>query len=146
VRTVAEGDEDPEPRLPEPEAAPPLPLERLSPERHDWRVIRDLSTYKSVLEVINDAGQYALDDIGTTVSQCAKEWYSNRGNDFQSLRGEVSWVHALMRDDWDVRTETRTVMTCDATHFHIHATLDAFEEGRRVFERSWIHAVPRRCV
>jgi len=129
-----------------PVAAPPAAITREASPETNWRVIRNLSTDESVLEVVNDEGVYTIDDIGTRVRQAAREWYTSRGNNFQSLRGEVRWTHSLERGDWRVRTETRTVLACDATHFHVHATLDAFEGEHRVFERSWQHSTPRRCV
>ncbi|MEU3223324.1 hypothetical protein ABZ695_09195 [Streptomyces sp. NPDC006976] len=47
------------------------------------------------------------------------------------------------RSGWDVRVETRTTLTSDDTAFHVDATLDGYEGGRRVFSRTWNEHVPR---
>lgn len=47
------------------------------------------------------------------------------------------------RPGWDVRVETRTILTSDGTDFHVDATLDGYEDGRRVFSRTWNESVPR---
>lgn len=47
------------------------------------------------------------------------------------------------RPGWDVRVETRTILTSDGTDFHVDATLDGYEDGRRVFSRTWKKSVPR---
>ncbi|WP_372456131.1 hypothetical protein [Streptomyces poriferorum] len=41
------------------------------------------------------------------------------------------------------RLETRTILTSDETDFHVDATLDGYEDGRRVFSRTWNKSVPR---
>lgn len=41
-------------------------------------------------------------------------------------------MRTFRRDGWDVRTETYTRLTCDVEAFHLHATLDAYEDGERI--------------
>ncbi len=130
----------------EPEGAEPARTTRLQPEVHKWRVIRDLATDESTLEVIKDDGTFRLDDIEWEVTSKTSEWYSYRDDDFDSLRGETRWVRAFRRGDWSVRTVTRTVLTSDTTHFHLHAELDAYEGDDRVYSRNWRSAIPRDHV
>ena len=49
----------------------------------------------------------------------------------------------FQRDDWGVRVETRTVLRCSESEFFVDATLDGFENGRRVFSRTWNETLPR---
>ncbi|WP_425467623.1 CocE/NonD family hydrolase [Phytoactinopolyspora halophila] len=128
------------------EAAPAAPKTQLQEPYHNWRVIRDLSTDESTLEVTLDEGSYVLDDIDLMVRQAAREWYRSSNDDFTSLRGETRWTHEFVRDGWRVRTETRQVLTCDATTFYLHAQLDAYEGENRVFSRNWTTDIPRRLV
>lgn len=134
----------------EPEGARPPNRTMIEPEHHSWRVSRDLATDVSVLEVLNNAGTWRLEDIDLTVQSCGQEWYSARGNDFGSIRGETQWRRSLSRGDWGIRTVTRTVLTSTTTEFHIRADLDAYEtdkEGeQRVFCRSWQRSIPRDRV
>jgi hypothetical protein len=37
-------------------------------------------------------------------------------------------------------------LTCDAEEFHVNATLDAYEGGRRVASRTWNESVPRDAL
>jgi predicted acyl esterase len=130
----------------EPESAPPAPTTQLQEPHHNWRVLRDLSTDESKLEVTLDEGSYMLDDIDMVVRSSAREWYRSSNDDFGSLRGETRWVHEFSRGDWHVRTETHQVLTCDPTTFHLHAQLDAYEGEERVFSRNWRSEIPRDLV
>jgi len=134
----------------EPEGAPPLKRTMLRPEEHRWTLHRDYETDISTLEVVNDNGTYRIDDIDLVVQSKSEEWYRSRGNDFDSVRGETLWHRGLRRDDWAVRTVTRTVLTSNPEWFHIRADLDAYEtdsEGEhRVVCKSWNSWIPRHKV
>ena len=103
-----------------------------------------------MLEVVNDRGTYRLDAIDLLVQASSVEQYSSVADDFSSPRAEVVWERSLGRDDWQIRTVTRTVLTCTPTEFRLHANIDAyelFEEGeRRVFCRDWDQVIPRDLV
>lgn len=150
VRASRQADDAALPAFGEPEGASPPARTMIDPEHHNWKVHRDLATDESVLEVINDAGTWRLDDIDLTVQSEAREWYGSRGDDFDSVRGETLWRRSLGRGDWGVRTTTRTLLTSTATEFHIRADLDAYEtdaEGeRRVYSKSWERKIARDCV
>ncbi len=118
----------------------------LSEEHHNWRVVRDLATDTSTLEVIDDDGTYRLEDIALAVRREAVERYSYRGDDFASPSGETRWVRALVRDRWAVRTVTRTRLTCDRGFFHLTAELDAYEGETRVYSQNWDQRIRRLLV
>lgn len=145
VRTPSGGDGEPR-AFAQPETAPAAPHTQLEEPHHNWRVLRDLSTDESALEVILDEGTYVLDDIDLVMRASAHEWYRSRNDDFASLRGETHWVHEFARGDWHVRTETRQVLTCDASSFYLHAQLDAYEGASRVYSRNWNTRIPRVLV
>lgn len=133
--------------FPPPEgAAVSTDTRRVTPEHHNWRVIRDLAEDVSTLEVVNDHGTVLLESLGLEMQRKALEWYSYQGDDFNSVRGETLWERGFRRADWRVRTVTRTVLTSTPEEFRIHAQLDAFEGERRVFSRNWEVAVPRDLV
>ncbi len=129
--------------FPGPEGAPAPPTTEVEPTEHTWRVIRDLATDESTLEVVKDEGAIRLDDIDTTVVDRVWEWCTSRGDEWDSPRNEIYSVRGYRRDDWSVETRTRTVVTCTATELHVHAELDAFEGDQRVFSRNWEERVPR---
>lgn len=142
----AERDDDPEVVFPEP--AYPDPVERTpqKPAEHRWVVHRDLETSASTLEVIKDEGSFVIEDVDLLVNDTTYEYYRSVGEDFSSIEGEVIAWRSFERDGWDVCTRTRTLLQADDQAFHVHAELDAWEAGHRVFSRNWHERVPRRFV
>ena len=130
----------------EPEGTEPLTTTQLLPGEQGWHVSRDLISYESALEVVKDLGTVRFDAIDLDVTRRADERYSWVGNDFDSARGEVSWQMGFARGEWSVRTETRTVLSCTATDFHLHGELDAYEGERRVAAHNWTSTIPRDHV
>ncbi len=129
-----------------PEGARPLGMERLTEGHQNWRVIRDLASDESTLEVTNDEGTVHIPAVNLDMQLKALEWYSYRGYDYSSPRGETLWERSFKRGEWSVRTVTRTVLTASATHFHVHAELDAYEGERRVHADNWDVSIARDLV
>ncbi|ATJ81323.1 CocE/NonD family hydrolase [Halomonas beimenensis] len=134
------------PAFAEPEGAPPIAKTLIQPTQESWRVIRDLANDKTTLEVINDEGRYRLDDIGMEIAARVTERYSYSYGSYDSLSGWTEWERSFRRGDWEVRTLTRTLMTCDAESFRLRATLDAWEGETRIYARTWDEAIPRDLV
>ena len=136
--------------FPDPEGAAPPSRTLLQPEHHSWTLHRDLGTDVSKLEVIDDRGKWRLDDVDLTYSAKAVEIYSSRGNDVNSICAEAVWDRSLSREDWCIRTTTRTVLASTSTEFHLSADIDAFESDahgeHRVFARSWRRRISRDLV
>ena len=126
-----------------PETGPGTAVTTLEPGEHNWIVHRDLATDTSTLAVINDNGRWRLDEIALEVEDRARELYVTTADDFASARGEVETVRSLRRGDWNVRTITRTSLTTDATMFHLHAQVDGYEGGERVYSRNFSEVIPR---
>ncbi|MEX2492990.1 MAG: CocE/NonD family hydrolase [Nitrospirales bacterium] len=130
----------------EPEGAAPLQKTFIEPEHHNWRVIRDLAKDESTLEVINDKGIFRLDNIDLEVQNKTVETYTYQADNFSSVRGETLCIRGFKRQDWFVKTVTRTVLTSSPTHFHLLADLDAYEGDKRVYCTSWERTIPRDFV
>ncbi|MDZ7778983.1 MAG: CocE/NonD family hydrolase [Gemmatimonadota bacterium] len=131
------------PAFEEPEAANPTPMTVLEAPHHDWRVIHELANERSTLHVLAREGTWRLDEIDLEVRKETEEWYRFQGDRFTSVSGEIRTRRGLRREGWSVETLTRTVLSCTEDAFHIHATLDAYEGGRRVFSRIWDPEIPR---
>ncbi|MDN5748036.1 MAG: CocE/NonD family hydrolase [Pseudonocardia sp.] len=136
----------PVPPLGEPEGAPPLATHQVEPGRERWSVTRDLVGYESALEVVKDLGVVHFDDIDLDVARRTDERYSWVGDDFDSVRGETTWIMGFARGDWTAETVTRTVLTSTSTDFHLYAQLDAYEGAERVYAQSWRRSIPRDHV
>lgn len=126
-----------------PQSAPPLEITHLAPSKHNWLLHQDLAAKDSTLEVINDQGCFRINDTGTEVHRCAREYYTTVGNDFASARGETMTESSFQRDDWHTEVYTRTVLSCTETDFIIHAQMDAYEGQYRVFSKNWESTIPR---
>jgi len=119
------------------------PTTLLVPAHREWEVRRNLATNEVMLHVTNNDPQYRLDDINWTIQKDVTEKYFYKNNNYDTLRGEVTSKRAFKRDDWEVTTLTRTILTSSRTHFRIRATLDAYEEDTRVFTKTWDESIPR---
>jgi hypothetical protein len=129
-----------------PEGAPLSAKTIMQPRHYEWLVKRDLVRDVSTLEVVKDEGTVRFDDIDLELTRSTTEWYTYQNDDFSSVRGETLCVRGFRRGDWNVETVTRTILSSDATTFMVHADLDAFEDGQRIYTRSWSHEVPRDCL
>lgn len=130
----------------EPEGAPPLTRRSRYTPQENWRVVRDLATDQSVLEVVRHDGHMFIEEIDLDMRRRTQEWYSYAAGDFSSVRGETYTERSLARGDWSTEVHTRTVLTSDLNDFYVTAELDAYEGGVRVFSENWQHKIPRRLV
>ncbi len=128
------------------EGAPALETTVLESPQQNWVVSRDLAADRSTLEVIDDQGTYRIDDHGMVVRRKTTEWYRSTADDFTSVEGETVSTRSLSRGSWSAEVVARTVLTCNEESFFLHATLDAYESGRRVFAKTWDRAIFRELV
>ncbi|MBS61893.1 CocE/NonD family hydrolase [Salinisphaera sp.] len=129
-----------------PRDVPKLDVEQLTQGQQRWLVHRDLDSNESTLEVIKDGGRYHIADADLTVADDTREYYSFRTGDFGSPSAEVMAHRTLEREGWSIYTRTRTVLTADSKDFHVHAELDAYEDGRRVYSNNWNRTIARNGV
>jgi putative CocE/NonD family hydrolase len=134
------------PDFPPPEMAPPITLTRTRQGRRERDIQEDPTTGETVFTIHRDRGAYRLHDIGLTVDGGAIERFSITEGDPLSAKGDIAWRYRMTRGDWDIRTESRTVLTSSQDSFHLRAWLDAFEGETRVFTKNWSFDVPRNGV
>ncbi|MFF5830826.1 CocE/NonD family hydrolase [Streptomyces bacillaris] len=147
VRPLEEPDGLPEAPFGEPEGCRPPPVTRLTEPEQAWNVTRSLVDYHSALDIVKDRGLQRYEANGIEVGLRACERYASVADDFASLSGRSAWTMTFSRPGgWDVRVETSTVLTADAEEFRVDATLDGYEDGRRVFSRTWNETVPRNLA
>jgi hypothetical protein len=125
------------------EYARPRPSTVLRPGGDERRIIHDLISGRTAMHVWRDDGCIRIDDIGTEVAYSKLKDISIVGGDPLSMRVTVATSHAFQRADWDAKLDTRIVMTCDKTHFHLRSDADAYAEGARIFSRSFQHKIAR---
>ncbi|MEU9096014.1 CocE/NonD family hydrolase [Streptomyces sp. NPDC048428] len=143
IRPAAAPDGIPAEPFGEPEGCEPPEVTQLTEPEQDWTVSRNLVDYRSSLDIVKDRGLQRYEENGIEVGLRACEKYLSTADDFGSVSGESAWTMRFRRPAWDVRVETRTVLTSNETEFHVDATLDGYEDGRRVFSRTWNESIPR---
>ena len=131
VRPTAQGAER---HFPPPEADPPWDAEVLRAERHVRRTETDHTTGTVSLIIEDDFGKMKDRDHGLIKGSIAREAWSIHPDDPLSARGACHWTTEMERDEIALRTETKCEMWSDAGHFHLSATLEAYENDVLVFD------------
>ncbi len=134
VRTImATGDEI---TFPPAEAAKPLALREIRPEAHVRRTEIDQRTGIVSLIVEDDFGEYENPDHGGIAGSVARERWDIHPEDPLSARGAAHWSEVVERDGRRLRTEATCAMRSDATHFHLTARIEAWEDEVLAYERN----------
>jgi hypothetical protein len=96
---------------------------------------------------VEDAGKVRIDRDGWEFGGRVERCYEIHPDDPTSARVELCSHQELGREgELDVRIDAYQLMTCDETHFQIHARLDASEEGVPVYSRTWLERIRRDGV
>lgn len=143
VRKESANEEPHEEVFAPPEATPSIRTTRTREGEHDWSVHRDLVDNRFTLRIVKDGGILHLEDVDLDVTRKAHETYEAVGDDFTAVCGRTAWTMCFSRGDWHTRTETYTALECTEEEFRVHATLDAYESGERIFSRQWTESLPR---
>jgi putative CocE/NonD family hydrolase len=128
------------------EVSSPLPVETLRTSSRRQSIHHDTLSGLTEFKISNDDGRIRFIDTGMETDSTGVETYTiHEGN---PLSASVHIQHTLeyRRGDWQVRIETESKMTADATHFHVTNVLDAYESNTRVFSKAWSHNIPRDLV
>ncbi len=129
-----------------PRSAPAPHTTLLAPPRREWTVTHNLASNQVSLNVVNNEALFRLEDIGLELRREVSETYTYVNNNYATMRGEVNGLRGFRRGDWQTLSITRTVLTSTRSHFHIRATLDAYEGDSRIFSKSWDELIPREGV
>ncbi|MER5179705.1 CocE/NonD family hydrolase [Streptomyces sp. NPDC002896] len=144
----------------EPEQSEPLgvviPL-TLNDQRPERLVVRDVAAGEWRLEVASLPHSRLRSSGGTPIggtrvypdgleySEDAVDTYTINDSDPLSARTRSDWSIRLHRPElhWDVRIETRSEITCDATSFTTSDEVVCREGDEVVFHRTWERRIPR---
>ncbi len=106
-------------------------------------VTRDVASGATELVMVKDYGGVRYDEIDWRLDCGGVERYRVKPMEPLSAEADCVYHHELSRGDLTLRTETRTTLKNDATHFHLTATIDAYENGVRVFSNEECYRIPR---
>ena len=129
-----------------PEGAPTLQFDSLRPEASQRSIVYDQPAGRLQMVDRIDEGRNRLRYNGTVYDSIITNTFSILEGQPLSARVQCDRQIEISRDDWKIRVETLSVMTSDATHFHLTNILDAYEGQVRVFTKSWTRAIPREWV
>jgi putative CocE/NonD family hydrolase len=118
-----------------PEADTPWQVEPIREGSNSRKTITDWTTGIVTLEIVDDFGKVKDGDHGLINGSVAREWWSIHPDDPLSAHGRTHWTDELEREGITLRTEATSEMTSDATHFHLKARLEAFENDELIFEK-----------
>jgi putative CocE/NonD family hydrolase len=125
------------------ETAAPVAKTVLKSGGRERKVTMDSGTGETVVEISDRAGRSRFDAIGLTVEAISTERYRLVEGEPLSTSAEIAWTWLFERDDWRVRTESSSKVTCTSTDFIVEARLEGWEGEARVFERSIKEIIPR---
>ena len=128
------------------EISPPLALSHIREGRREHSVTHDHVDGWITLKLTNDEGRLRFQDNGLEMDHRSTEIFKVREGDPLSVSQHIKTVVEFERDDWRTRVETESLMTADATHFYLSNHMDAYEDGTRVFTKSWTNSIPRDHV
>ncbi|GAA4843682.1 CocE/NonD family hydrolase [Kitasatospora terrestris] len=130
-----------------PEQSAPLGVRSTEPltARPERLVVHDVAQGEWRLELDPDPSGPHTHPDGLVHEEHALEAYRIRSDDPLSARTRSDRTIRMERPDigWDVTVQTRSEISCDATHFTTRDHLRALEGADVVFEREWERRVPR---
>ena len=96
-----------------------------------------------ILEVEVDAGEVEFEATRLRYSSQSSQRYRIVEGDPLSASIEYRADFAFARDDWQVRTESRLAVTCDATQFYLDGRTTCYEGTEVVSQRTWKEDISR---
>ncbi|WP_371496152.1 CocE/NonD family hydrolase [Kitasatospora sp. NBC_00374] len=130
-----------------PEQAAPLDVATAEPltARPDRLAVHDIAAGEWRLEVSPGAGASHIHPDGLVHQEHAVEAYRIHSDDPLGAQTRSDWTIRLERPDigWDATVQSRSEISCDATHFITRDHLRALEGGGVLFDRHWERRIPR---
>ena len=133
----------PTPALGAPQAADPLPHRVVRQGSGSRKTVRDPLSQEHLLEVKADAGEIEFEPTGLRYSSTSSQRYRIVEGDPRSACGEYRADFSFARENWQVRTESLLVVTCDTAQFRRDGRITAYEGTEGVCERTWEEHIPR---
>jgi len=130
----------------DPESAEPLVKIYHRPAVGRRWVERDIGAGTTTYRIEEDMGNFTIEHLGLETDFIQSEAYRIKDDDPLSSEIDIRYTISIGRGDWRTRSETRTVMRADKTHFMLEGFLDAFEGDKKLVSRRWNERIPRDLV
>jgi len=129
-----------------PETALVMDREIIRKEKRTREVIHNMIDGVWKLQDFSDEGERRLPSNGIQYGSKNKNTWTIKENDPLSAHVQCEWELTLGRDNWKTRLETNSEMWCDNTNFYLVNTLTAYEEGKKIFNKTWKSEISRDHV
>ena len=142
IRTSNASDEIENPFGP-PVAADQLAHETILPAKATRHVHNNIEKGEIVYKVKIDGGKTKFTAIDLTYGFNSSQKYTIVEGDPLSACIEYESGFSFQRGDWDVKTKSELIATCNASDFILKARILGFENDQQVFVRDWDVKIPR---
>jgi len=106
-------------------------------------VTRDAAHLATTVQIVRDRGHRRFDDIGSELAENGDVFYRIVEDDPLSAESWTACETLYNRDGVRLRIATRQRLTADRRAFRLEAGLEAFENDKPVFSRTWDERFPR---
>ncbi len=129
-----------------PEMAPVGKTRTIEPPRSSRTVERDLATGRWVERLVEDHGLCHIEAIDLDVGEGMTCEFSIIDDDPLSASAVWNWHSVRRRAGWDIEIRTTTRLSATTTDFLIDTDVEALEDSKGIFSRSWNERLPRDGV
>ena len=132
--------------LPPAEGATLLPAETARPASVVRTLKHDVGSGNVEYRIDRDDGRLKLLHSGTFIETAKANLYRIKDDDPLAAESTVTVCYKLERPGWNIEIRTAVTLTGDAARFRLVTDFDAFEDGVRIFSRSWDDRIARDLV
>jgi hypothetical protein len=104
---------------------------------------QDLVTQKFTLTRHSDAGCFRIRSSGLEREDTDTDIFAIVEGEPASAMVRCERMVRTARGEWDIRIETESELTSDATPCHVTNAVNAYESGVKVFAKTWHKVLPR---
>ena len=122
---------------------PPAERVELRPPSSSRKQTEDSETGEVTITIEDDFGLYRHAGHGLVTGEICREVHSITPADPLSARMATHWIQEMQRGDIALRTETWSTMRASASQFHLTARIEAWQNGKLVFERDFAENIGR---
>ncbi|MYL40438.1 CocE/NonD family hydrolase [Virgibacillus salexigens] len=133
-------------RFETPEIAQVMEKKVLRMEERSRKVSHDTVTGAWKLEDYSDEGERKLVTNGLEYGSKNKNTYMIKENDPLSATASCEWELKVGRGDWQTKLITFSEMTSDEANFYLTNTMSAFENGEKIFSKTWNKEIKRNYI
>jgi putative CocE/NonD family hydrolase len=108
--------------------------------------VEDPASGTVVVKVHRAKSAYRVNATGTEVSHQSGEVFSVTRGQPNSARIESWGDWSLRRQDWNIRTKSRLVLSSTASTFELNASMEAYESDALITTRHFNFSIPRQLV